>query len=281
MAANVNADAFIPQIWDASVLRTLEDNLVAKKICDLKPTKQIKAFGDTIYFSGLGDPAVNNYAGAITYETLNAGQVALLIDRQKYYAFKVTDIEQAMANVDLKGSQAARAAYALRDACDADVLQTIAADAANSVSDESCDSATIIGDIGMAGQKLDENNVPESNRWLVIPPWVALKLKLAGIKFSINEGINGKGGMQWARELGFDIYVTNNVYNAATTPQSYCLAGSYQSVGFAEKLMETRAMQLEDSFEVGLSGLLVYGFKVIKPKELVKIDLTYKAETAI
>jgi|GEM_PF-370780 len=282
MAANTYAKAFIPELWDASIMRTLEDNLVLKKICNLAPTKKIQKYGDTIYYSGLADPTVTDYTGSLTYETLQDEQIPLLIDKQKSYAFKVTDIEQAMANVDLKGSQAERAAYMLKDACERDVFQNVINDAgAGTVTDNTCDSATILGDIALAAQKLYEQNVKDNNMWMVIPPWVMIKLKLAGVAFSINEGINGKGGMQWTRDLGFDVFVTNTVYNSATTPTSECLAGSYQSIGFAEKLMKSRAIELEDSFATGLSGLLVYGYKVLKPKELVRMTLTYAAETAI
>lgn len=282
MAANTYAKAFIPEIWDASIMRTLEDNLVLKKICNLAPTKKIQKYGDTIYYNGLADPTVADYTGSLTYETLSDEQIALLIDKQKSYAFKVTDIEQAMANVDLKGSQAERAAYVLKDTCERDVFQHVITDAgAGTVTDAICDSAKILGDVATAAQKLYEQNVKDNNMWMVIPPWVMIKLKLAGVAFSINEGINGKGGMQWTKDLGFDVFVTNTVYNSAATPTSKCLAGSYQSIGFAEKLMKSRAMELEDSFTTGLSGLLVYGFKVLKPKELVLLDLTYKAESAI
>ena len=66
--------------------------------------------------------------------------------------------------------------------------------AGNSIpDDDSCDTATILSDIGLMKQKLAENNVPENDMWLVLPPWVQLKLELAGIVFSINEGIHGKG----------------------------------------------------------------------------------------
>ena len=282
MAANTYAKAFIPELWDASIMRTLEDNLVLKKICNLAPTKKIKGFGDTVYYNGLADPTVADYEGTLTYETLQDEQIPLLIDKQKSYAFKVTDIEQAMANVDLKGSQAERAAYMLKDTCERDVFQHVITDAgAGTVTDATCDSASILSDIAGAAQKLYENNVKDNNMWMVIPPWVMIKLKLAGVAFSINEGINGKGGMQWTKDLGFDVFVTNTVYNSAATPTSECLAGSYQSIGFAEKLMKSRAMELEDSFATGLSGLLVYGFKVLKPKELVRMTLTYAAESAI
>ncbi len=281
MAQNVNAQAFIPEIWDASVYRTLEDNLVMKKICNLKPTKDVKGAGDTIYFNGLADPTVSNYTGTLTYETLGDQQISLLIDKQKKYAFKVGDIEQAMANVDLKGSQAERAAYALKDACERDVFQnTYLSAGAGTVTDAICDSATILGDMATAAQYLYENNVKESNAWMLITPAIMVKLKLAGIAFSINEGINGKGGMQWTKDLGFDVFVTNTIYKDSSLAH-HCMAGSYQSIGYAEKLMKSRAMELEGSFDVGLSGLLVYGYKVLKPKELVHLALTPIAETAI
>lgn len=286
MAANVNADAFIPQIWDAAVQRTLEDNLIAKKICNMKPQAAIKAAGDTVYFNGLADPAVSNYSGSISYETLKSSQVALHIDQQKYYAFTVTDVEQAMANVDLKGSQASRASYQLAREVDKFLIGTatsplIAEAGTTLTADATADSGTIMSDISEFSRVLDEQNVASGDKWIIIPPWVKEKLILAGVKFSINEGINGKGGMEWCKYLDLDVYVSNVLYNSGTAaaPVSTVVAGSYNSVVFAEALMKSRAMELEDAFAVGVSGLIVFGAKVIKPKELVKRVMTYAAET--
>lgn len=284
MAANVNVDAFVPEIWDAAVYRTLEDNLVARKICRNYSNK-VKKAGDTIHFNGLADPTVSPYAGTVTYETLVAGTVSLPIDQQNYYGFDVTDIEEAMANVDVKGSQAERAGYSLKKACDTYLMALYSgADTGNVVTDSTCDTATIIGDIGMLYQVLAQNNVNEGDMWLTVPPWVQLKLKLAGIKFSVNEGINGKGGMMWAKqELGFDIFVTNQVYNSGTfaAPVSYCMAGSYNAIVFAEALQKSEALRAETAFSTHVRGLQVFGAKVVKPKELAYAALTYTAETAI
>lgn len=285
MAANTNAKAFIPEIWDASILRTLEDNLVAKKICNLKPTSAIKGAGDTIYFNGLGDPTISAYAGTVNYENLTDSQVALLIDQQNYYGFDVTDIEAAMANVDLKGSQTERAAYKLAQACDSYVLGTSITDlaAAGTVTDATCDSATILSDIALLAQKLYEQNVQDSNMFMVIPPWVMIKLKLAGVAFSINEGINGKGGMQWTKDLGFDVFVTNNLPNTGTAaaPVHKIIAGSYQAIGFADSLSKSETMRAETAFADHVRGLHVFGARVIKPLELAIGAFTYAAETAI
>ena len=275
------AKGFIPEIFDASVMRTLEDNLVLKKICNLKPTKDIQAAGDTVYFTSLADPTITDYSGTITHEALVDSQIALLVNKEKTFAFKVADEDTLMANVDLKGSQAQRAAYNLKRAVELDVMQNVISDAAAGTVTANVSSATALSAVAEMMQKLMENNVQETNAWMTIPPWLMVKLKLAGVAFQINTGISGTGGMAWTKDLGFDVFVTNTVYNSASTPVSQVLAGSYQSIGYADKLLKTRTMELEGSRAVGVDGGLVYGYKVIKPKELALGAFTYIAETAI
>jgi hypothetical protein len=125
--------------------------------------------------------------------------------------------------------------------------------------------------------------VEDSNMWMLIPPWLMLKLKLAGVAFSINEGVNGKGGMFWTKDLGFSVYVTNTVYNAGTqaTPVSTVLAGSYQAIGYADKMLKTRTIELSSTRGTQIDGGLIWGYKVIKPRELAKATFTYGAETGI
>lgn len=280
MASNVNAQAFIPEIWDADVIRTLEDNLVLKKICNTKPTKQIAAAGDTVYFNGLADPNVSAYTGTLDHENLVDDQIALLIDKQAKYAFKVTDVEAAMANVDLKGSQSSRAAYQLKDYIEKDVFQNVyAMAAAGTVTDTTCDSATILGDVAKARRLLAKKNVTADNMWLLGGPELQEKLELAGVTFSINEGFNGKGVMAWVKKQGMDIYITNTVYE--TGGVQYCMAGSYQAIGYADKLLGVRNREAENSRAMLVDDVALYGYKVIKPQELVQLALTFVDETAI
>lgn len=288
MAANVNADAFIPQLWEASVYRTLEDNLVAKKVCRLMPASEIRGAGDTIYFNGLADVTINDYSGSITHETLKSSQIPLLINQQKYFGFGVTDIEAEMANVDLKSSQASRAAYQLAREADKYLWGTatgicLTQAGTTATADDTVDTSTVLSDISGMGRILEENNVMAGNMWVVIPPWVKEKLQLAGVKFQINNGINGMGGIEWANYLGMDIYVTNTLYNSNTSaaPVHYIVAGSYEAIAFAEKITKTRGMEAESAFTFNVDGLFVFGAEVIKPKELVIRKMTYAAETAI
>lgn len=276
--SNVTVPAFVPEIWDAAVYRTLEDNLIGKKICRNKSDMVAKK-GDTIHFNGLADPSVSAYTGTSTYENLEDATVSLLIDQDNYYAFKTDDLDKVMANVDVKGSQSERAAYQLKRTCDAYIMALYDQTANTVITDATCDTATIFSTIGEAKETLAENNVEESNMWMTIPPWVQLKLELAGIKFSINEGINGKGGMKWCDVLGFDIFVTNQVNNNGTVYN--VMAGSYDSMVYAESLMKSESLRAQTAFEDYVRGRHVFGAKVIKPKELVHLALTKATETAI
>jgi hypothetical protein len=275
------AKGFIPEIWDAQVYRTLEDNLVMKKIIRGGNMTAVKGFGDTIYFTSLADPSITNYTGTLTHEDLIDDQIAMLIDHEKTFAFKVRDEDSLMANVDLPGSQAQREAYNLKQSVETDFFQNIYTSATAGTVTATVTSATVLSSIAEMAQKLKEQNVPQSNMWIVIPPWVETKLRLAGVAFQINTGINGTGGMAWTNELGFDLYVTNTLYESASTPVTKVLAGSYQSIGYADKQLSTRRIELEGSRAVGIDGGLIYGYKVIKPKELALGSFTYAPETAI
>lgn len=284
MNANNVTRGFIPELYDASVYRTLEDNLVLKKICKAPLKAPIKEYGDTVYFTDLADPTITDYAGTLTAEDLKDSQVAMLIDKTKTFCFKVGDIDTIMANLNLKGSQSERAGYTLKDAIEKDVFTNVGADAnAGTALAATITSANVLSQVSELARQLYENNVQDSNMFMLIPPWLMLKLKIAGVSFSINEGTNGKGGIFWTKDLGFETFVTNTVYNSGTqaAPVSTILAGSFQAIGFADKLLTTRNIELSGSRATQLDGGSIYGYRVIKPKELAKGVFTFGAESAI
>jgi len=284
MNVNNTIRGFIPELYDASVYRTLEDNLVLKKICKAPIKAPIKEAGDTVYFTDLGDPTITDYTGTLTAEDLQDSQIAMLIDKTKTFCFKVKDIDGLMANIDAKGSQTERAGYMLKDNIEKDTFRYVGDYAsAGTALTGTITSANAISYMSELARQLYENNVQESNMFTVIPPWLMIKLKIAGISFSINEGVNGKGGMFWTKDLGFETYVTNTVYNSGSqaAPVSTVLGGSFQAIGFAEKMLRTRNLELSASRATQIDGGVIYGYKLIKPKELAKLTATFGAETTI
>ena len=273
---------FVPKIWSAKILKELENNLVAKQITNMEYAGEIRGKGDTVFFNSLSDPTVSAYNGSISsYESMSDAQIAMVVDQANMFNWKINDVDKHQSNTDLESAQVTRSAYMLANEADKHVLG-LYAQAGNTITDASCDSTSILSTIGEIGVKLDENNVPQQDRYLVIPPWVKLKLELAGIKFQINDGLkNGKGGLAFTDELGFRIYVSNNLTNSAATPVTECIACSGSAIAFAQQINKTEKLRLESDFATAVRGLHVFGAKVVKPKEMVRVTLTYTAETAI
>ena len=129
-----------------------------------------------------------------------------------------------------------------------------------------------VGDLHVAfeqlKEKLEEANVPDGQSWIVIPPFLKAQLVIAGVKFQINNGINGTGMIGYTNELGCDLFVSNQL--AASGGKTVCLAGSYSAISYAEQVLETQVIdRLENSFDTAIRGRIVFGAKVIKPNELV------------
>lgn len=301
ISGQVATSTFIPKLWEADIIRSYEKKLIAKNICAMNPKAPIKKYGDTVHFPGLNDPTIGTYipvginanqnlvpdgteaATTISYENLTNTDVTLVIDQAKYFAFKVDDILEAQSNVGVRGSQTQRAGYMLRDTCDKYILgltpAAVTAGTVTNVVDYSGQSSAptvtaknVLIAIGQMSRLLDEANIPNEEKFIVIPPWVKLKLALAGIEFSIREGDKARDGVEWNNSMGFDMYVSNNLTElkeSTTVVGSMVVGGSKKAIAYAGQIQNTEALRLEDNFAYGVRGLHLYGAKIIRPELLV------------
>lgn len=262
--ANYNS---IEKIIAAEVLRTNEDNLLANTICNTDFAGDIKNRGDSVTFIGLNDPTVYDYTGSITYEDIDDSALQLLIDQDKAFSFKVKDIDALRSSIGLEDSQTKRASYMLKNEVDGYVF-ALYGEAGNTLSAVTATPENVLQTVAEMKQKLEEANVPDGRTWIVVPPFIKTKLMLAGVKFQINNGVNGTGAVAFTDELGCDIFVSNQL--AKSGNNTMMLAGSYSAIAYAEQVLETQVLdRLENSFDKAVRGRLVFGAKVIKPKELV------------
>ena len=257
----------IEKIISAEILRTNEDNLLANTICNTEFCGDIKNRGDSVTFIGLNDPTVYDYEGSIVYEDIDDASLTLVIDQDKAFSFKVKDIEALRSSIGLEDSQTKRASYLLKNEVDTYVFK-LWQDAGTILTEGEITPENVIAKVAEMKQKLEEANVPDGRTWIVVPPFIKTKLMLAGIKFQINNGVNGTGAVAFTDELGCDIFVSNQL--AVEQGYTMMLAGSYSAIAYAEQVLETQVIdRLESSFDKAVRGRLVFGAKVIKPNELV------------
>lgn len=276
---------FIPTIWAAEILNTFEKTHVLASLCNKDYEGEIRGQGDTVKITAIGEISVASYvknSTSITPEELQTAQTVLVIDQAKYFAFKIDDVDAAQANVKVMTKAMNKAAIKLSETVDT-AIAGLYASAAHTVTDASFDSALALDTLARAAQYLNEESAPKAGRWLVLPPWAITKLLLAkmlnteGTVNAENEFQNGRIG----RCMGFDIYESNNLTQSGTDPDYtvYAMAGVREAITYAEQIVKVEAYRPEGGFTDAVKGLHVYGYKVIQPKGLVRLSLTYSAET--
>lgn len=194
------------------------------------------------------------------------------------WAFKVDDVDKAQADIQIVNKSTQDAAEQMRIVVDQDVLGGVYSDAATALATTVVTASNVIGWIINAGTTLDEANVPESGRWIVIPPWIAAFIKQSDLK-----GANVTGDSVSPLRNGlmgeidrFRVYISNNLTLTGTsaTGAYQCMAGTKHFISFASQFVRTDTLRLQNSFGDALRGLKVYGYKATKPEAGVHMPAT-------
>lgn len=274
--------AFIPEVWSAELLSTLESELVygAAGVVNRDYEGDISQYGDTVHIVNLADPTIGNYLAHtdITIEDVDDADQTLVINQSKYFAFEVDDIEKRQARGDVLTAQARRAAYLLRDTADTHVASVMAAGvAAGNVIAEATITTTDAYDLLVdLGTRLTKSDVPFGGRWAVVTPeYYGLLLKdsrfvAAGDAQGAATRANGVVGSA----AGLSIRVSNNAPDGpGVGAGKLVLAGSSIATTYAEQINKTEAFRLEKRFADGVKGLHLYGTKVTRPTALAAADV--------
>jgi len=285
----------IPVIFAATLLEELKNKLVFGKIADKKYSGLIKEKGDRIKLKGYGGVTINDYypgdpvwdaahLTGITYQDVQAAAMFLDIDHAKDYAIKLHDITELQADPAARQHYAKEAAYGLLQEVDTFLagLYTQSAYGTYVLKSTAMTTALITSYIGELWTALNGVNVDK--KFLTIPPWVALKLLLAGIvqaddlKGELKNGFIG-------HILQFDMFMSNNCPALDPVTAGYkrniITAGSYQALAFADQMTEAESLRSQGYFADLVRGLHVWGGRVVKPKELFYLDLEFAPETVI
>lgn len=218
------AAAFIPEIWSADVLLAIEEKLVMSKLVTSKYDSEISKFGDTVhipYVQNL-DAADKSASTEVTFSTNTEGCIDLVINKHKYVAVRIEDIAKIQSKPDLRGLYTEKIGYALQKAIDTDLLGLYSG---CSVTKGYVTSKITLNTILDCMQSMDENSVPEDNRYAVIS--AAQKRALLEIPEMIRNDYRGDANAlktaQLGSLLGFQFFWTNNVVKTSSSTISHNL----------------------------------------------------------
>lgn len=284
-----------PIIFAGELLEKFYSATVLSQIANTKYEGQIKSMGDTVRIRTCPDVTIGTYekGKGLSYEWLNPDYVDLLIDKGKYYGFLVNRIDEIQSDMNFLSDWTDDAGMQLKVAVDASVLDGIPtlADTYNKGATAGAKSGninlgavsapvslsktTIVDKVVEMGQVLDEQNIPDNDRWLVLPSWACTRIKTSELKDASLSG-DGKSMLRNGR-IGqldrFTIYQSNQLKTVTDGSDHpwYIQAGHKSALTFASQLLENELIPNQNDFGKIMRGLQVYGWKVIQPKSLVTL----------
>ena len=280
---------FLPTIFSGKTVAKFYAASVVPAIASTEHESEISRFGDKVIIRTVPDIAVSPYAmgQTLSVQLPDSNSVELPIDKGWYFNVSLDDVAEVQSDLQLLDMYANDASERIKIKVDTDVLANIESGIASTNSGTS--AGAISGSINLGttaspvqvlnnnvleriidlGLVLDEANVPETNRWLVIPAWVAAKIKTSDLKDASLAGDTGASILRNGR-IGmidrFTVYSSNNLpkTNNGTTDVFRMFAGVKEGLAFAAQITNTETLRSERTFGTLLRGLTVYGRKVIK-----------------
>jgi hypothetical protein len=309
---------YIPILYAGKTIKRYYETSIIPYISNTDYEGMIKAQGNEVRIRTVPEIAIEDHAigDVITNQRPISEAKTLTIDKAKRWSFIIDDIEQVQT--DLKNRVTEWSQNAAEN-LDAHICTDVLADFPAYVSEDNKGKAAglrsssidlggttlevnangtdntwvtlteqnIMRKVVEMGAVLDEQNVPDEGRWLLIDPLTAALLKASDIK---SVDLTGDSKSPYRTGLvgrldRFTVFATNRLPRTlatiadgdtptapvATNPDHYftnILFGNREGVTFATQLTKNKMQDDPNGFDMVYRGLQVYGYEVIKPHAL-------------
>lgn len=283
---------FIPQLWSGKLIVKFYDACVLADISNTDYEGEIKQHGDEVIIRTTPDISIKDYVKGqkLEYDQPESPSVSLKIDKGKYFGFRIDVIDKYQSDIKLLDRWADDASQQMKIKIDTDVLGAIYVDAhaknkgltagrksssynlGATGSPVTLTKVNILDYIVDMGTVLDEQNVPETGRFLILPAWAIGMLKKSDIRDAslTGDGVsvlrNGRVGMVDR----FMVYLSNNLSSVTDGSDTVfnMIFGHKSGLTFAAQMTEMEPLTAESTFGKLVRGLNVYGYKVIKSESI-------------
>ncbi len=282
---NTTAAVFIPEIWSDEVIAAYKANLVAANLFKKMSFKGKK--GDTIHIPKptRGQASLKASETAVTLIAETESEVIVPIDKHYEYSRFIEDITEVQALTSMRRFYTDDAGYALAKQVDTDMVQLGrvmnggTADASYDAGYIGADGSTLydgsnaaaLTDIAIRNviQKMDDQDVPTSGRFFLIPPAARNTLMgldrytamdFVGEAASANTIRNGQIGNLY----GIPVYVTSNA-DTTTGGDRVCLMGHKDAAVLVEQLnVRSQTQYKQDFLSTLYTSDTIYGVKELR-----------------
>jgi hypothetical protein len=286
---------FIPEIWSGKLLVKFYAATVLAAISNTDYEGEIKDVGDKVIIRQTPTITIRDYSKGQTLliEHPNVDPIEMEIDKAKYFNCICDDIDKVQSDIKLMDDWSRDASQQMKITIDTGALADVYADAHASNSGATAGavsssfnmgataaprvltSANILEAIIDCGTVLDEQNVPEESRWMVIPSWMAGMIKKSDLKDASLTG-DGTSILRNGRLGGIDRFTLYSSNLLASVSDSgftcyHVIAGQRHGISFAAQMTQMQSIISEQTFGTLIRGLNVYAYKVLKSEAVVDL----------
>jgi hypothetical protein len=288
---------FIPEIWSGKLIEKFYASTVLSAISNTDYEGEIKNHGDKVIIRTKPTITIRDYSAAqpLTMERPAATVVELDINKGKYFATILDDVMDVQADINMMSMWSEDAGEQMKITIDTAVLLGLV-DTATATTNRGTTAGAISASINLGvttaplsivdrnagsgevevvdwlvrlGQVLDERNIPETGRWVVMPTWAAARIKTSELRDASLTGDgtsilrNGRLGMVDRFTLYSSNLLPSGVSGGFAAGEWVAYAGHAHGLTFASQVSKVETIRSESTFGNILRGLQVYGYKVL------------------
>jgi hypothetical protein len=306
------AAGFIPEIWSGKLIEKFYAATVLAAISNTDYEGEIKSYGDRVKIRTKPTLIINNYLvnGDLALQRPAGSSVELTIDQGKYFAAILDDVIEKQSDINNMSLWSDDASEQMKIVVDSDVLLTILGQAAPL--NKGLTAGAVSGNINLGvtgtpiasvgrnpvtgqveiidillrlGQALDEQNIPETGRWVVMPTWATFQIKRSELRevFVSGDSVSILRNGKFGQIDRFTVYASNllpsGVAAGLAAGEWVIYAGHAHGLTFASQMTNVETIRSERTFGQILRGLQVYGRQVLDNKALAQAIVTQVAGT--
>jgi hypothetical protein len=306
--------AFIPTLWSGKLLAKFYQNTMLSEVTNTDYEGELKNQGDTVRIRLAPSISISDYTvgQTLSYEVPTPIFQDMQVTKGKYFGVQVNDVLSYQSDMNLMNMFTEDAAKQLKIAIENEVFFNSFVTEGPAAANEGATAGRIsaaynlgtdIAPIDQATPEnvlkailrmstvLDEQNVPEDGRFLIISPFdrqLLMQSSIAQAYFTGDQSSvirTGKIGMLDR----FSVYVSNllprgeagkalvaglsatSTGGAVTNAKArrIMVAGTKGATSFAMTINKTEPLRNQTDFGDIVRGLAVYGRKVVKPEAMV------------
>jgi len=293
VGADFPGSARIPILFAGKLLEKFYAKTCISQIATTDYVGEVKNVGDRVVIRTLPNVTIKDYKKGMTLELEypDSPAIEFTINRAKYFNFAIDDIDVNQSDLSWIDKLADDAAKQLAIAIDTEVFATIYTKAHPDNQGTKAGAKTHMFNLGTAtnplvvnksnvldvivdmGTVLDEQNVPDDDRWIVLPPVIMGLINKSDLKSAWFSGEDKalilKGGFTGHMLDRFNLYNSNLLYSFTNSDGKLCYYipfGRKNALVYVAQINKTERYRPHNTFADAMKGLCVYDFDVINPK---------------